>query len=116
MLPFEALQLSYICVYDFFANLHLLCSFTVAGTVTDFYQPTNSSSVLSWSPPNPPNGVILYYNIRITHLDSGDVVATADAFSNTTIDVSDYIDSNGEFSVEVCMYLTPEYIWDNGES
>ena len=68
------------------------------------YKPTDSSSVLSWSPPNPPNGIILYYNIRITHSDSGELVATVEAFSNTTIDISDYIDSNGNFNVEVHMY------------
>ena len=65
----------------------------------------DSSSALSWSPPNPPNGIILYYNIRITHSDSGELVATVEAFSNTTIDISDYIDSNGKFNVEVCINI-----------
>jgi len=69
------------------------------------YKPTDSSSVLSWFPPNPPNGIILYYNIRITHSDSRELVATVEAFSNTTIDISDYIDSNGKFNVEVCINI-----------
>ena len=84
---------------------HYLCSFpgdpTVAGRVTDIYKPTDGSSVLSWSPPSPANGVILYYNIRITHSDGGQLVATVDAFRNTTIDVSDYTDSKEKFNVEV---------------
>ena len=93
-------QLFYVSTNIFFTGVS-----TVAGIVMETYKLTDSSSVLSWSPPNPPNGIILYYNIRITHSDSGELVATVEAFSNTTIDISDYIDSNGKFNVEVCIHI-----------
>ena len=74
-------QLFYVSTYIFFTGVS-----TVAEIVMETY---DSSGVLSWSPPNPPNGVILYCNIR-THLESGVLVANDDAFSNTIIDISDY--------------------------
>ena len=32
------------------------------------------NGVLSWSPPVPPNGDILYYNVIITRADTGELV------------------------------------------
>ena len=75
---------------------------TVAGTVMEF-EPLDGSTV-SWSPPDPPNGMIIYYNIRITHSESGELEQFIGVFSETSIDVSDYVDSNGYFSVQVHVY------------
>ena len=75
---------------------------TVAGTVMEF-EPLDGSTV-SWSPPDPPNGMIIYYNIRITHSESGELEQFIEVFSETSIDVSDYVDSNGYFSVQVHVY------------
>ena len=36
------------------------------------FEPLDGSTV-SWSPPDPPNGMIIYYNIRITHTESGEL-------------------------------------------
>ena len=71
---------------------------TVAGTVMDL-EP--SDSTVSWFPPDPPNGMIIYYNIRITHVDSGEVEWFVEVFNETSIDVSDYVDSNGDYNVQV---------------
>ena len=59
------------------------------------------SSTVSWSPPNPPNGIIIYYNIRITHPDSGEVEQSIKIINDTSIDISNYITSNGDFFVQV---------------
>ena len=72
---------------------------TVAGTVMDF-EPSDGSTV-SWSPPDPSNGMIIYYNIRITHVDSGELEWFVEMFNETSIDVSDYVDSNGDYNVQV---------------
>ena len=72
---------------------------TVAGTVMDI-EPSDGSTV-SWSPPDPSNGMIIYYNIRITHVDSGEVERFIEVFSETSIDVSNYVDSNGDYNVQV---------------
>ena len=72
---------------------------TVAGTVMDVV-PSDGSTV-SWSPPDPPNGMIIYYNIRITHVDSGEVEQFIEVFFDTSIDISYHVDSNGDYSVQV---------------
>ena len=56
---------------------------------------------VSWSPPDPPNGMIIYYNIMITHVDSGELEQLIEVFNETSIDVSDYVDSNGDYNVQV---------------
>ena len=65
-------------------------------------EPDSGSTVVSWSPPDPPNGVILYYNIRISNADNGDLVAFIEGKNATSIDVAGFIgDSGGEYTVEV---------------
>ena len=66
------------------------------------FEPSDGSTV-SWSPPDPPNGMIIYYNIRITHVDSGElhVEWLIEVLMDTSIDVSDYVASNGDFNVQV---------------
>ena len=64
------------------------------------FEPLDGSTV-SWSPPDPPNGMIIYYNIRITHTESGELEWFIELFTGISIDVSDYVDSNGYFSVQV---------------
>ena len=72
-------------------------------------EPSDGSTV-SWSPPDPPNGIIIYYNIRITHSESGEVHVEwfIEMFNGTSIDVSNYVNSNGDFSVLVRVHI--EYI------
>ena len=79
--------------------MYIVTCSTVAGTVTDI-EPTDGSTV-SWYPPDPPNGMIIFYNIRITHSDSGELEQFIEAFTETSIDVSDYVDSNGNFSIQL---------------
>ena len=73
----------------------------VAGIVTDISPPPSGSSVLSWAPPDPPNGNILHYNIRVTDKDNGTIVVLIIDLSATTVDLKEYINSNGEFYVQV---------------
>ena len=78
---------------NFFAN-------PVAGVVSDI---SVSDTVVSWSPPDPPNGVILYYNINITNADSGDLVILIEELNTTSIDVAKYGETGGEYIIEVYM-------------
>ena len=63
--------------------------------------PDSGSTVVSWSPPDPPNGVILYYNIRINNSDNGDLVAFIQERNVTSIDVAVYGVPGGKYTVEV---------------
>ena len=64
--------------------------------------PDSGSTVVSWSPPDPPNGVILYYNIRINNSDNGDLVTFIQEQNVTSIDVALFFGvSGGEYTVEV---------------
>ena len=54
-------------------------------------EPDSGSTVVSWSPPDPPNGAILYYNIRINNSDNGDLVAFIQEQNVTNIDVAEYL-------------------------
>jgi len=78
----------------------IIACYTVAGTVTGIEPPSNGSTV-SWSPPDPPNGVIIFYNIMITHMDSGELEQLIEVFNETSIDISNYVDSNGDYNVQV---------------
>ena len=77
--------------------IYELC--TVAGTVTEIS--VSDGTVVSWSPPVPPNGIILYYNIRITRADNGELVRSIEELNVLTIDVSDYIDIDTQYNVTV---------------
>ena len=59
------------------------------------------NGVLSWSPPVPPNGDILYYNVIITRADTGELVIRVEELYNSTIDVSDYGEVNMDYNVTV---------------
>ena len=57
--------------------------------------------VLSWSPPVPLNGDILYYNVIITRADTGELVIRVEELYNSTIDVSDYGEINMDYNISV---------------
>ena len=59
------------------------------------------NGVLSWSPPVPSNGVILYYNAIISTVDSGQLVARVEELDVLTIDVSKYGEINMDYNVTV---------------
>ena len=59
------------------------------------------NGVLSWSPPVPPNGDILYYNVIITRADTGELVIRVEELYNSTIDVSDYGEINMDYNISV---------------
>ena len=61
---------------------------TVGGTVSEFM--VGEDGVLSWSPPVPPNGVILHYNVIITRADTGELVRRVDVFEGLSIDLTAY--------------------------
>ena len=61
----------------------------------------SDGTVVSWSPPVPPNGIILYYNIRITRADNGELVRSIEEQNVLTIDVSDYIEIDTAYNVTV---------------
>ena len=73
----------------------------VAGTVTDISVPRNY--VVSWAPPNPLQGIILHYNIRITQSDTGKLVELILEFNSTSLDMSSHVESDGIYKVEVCV-------------
>ena len=56
--------------------------------------------LLSWSPPVPPNGVILHYNVIISTATSGEVVSIVEE-EQLTIDVSNYENINMDYNVTV---------------
>ena len=74
----------------------------VAGTVTDVVVIVPSCKKLSvvWSPPVPPNGVILHYNVIITRADTGENVHLLNT-SNTRLTVR-----TDDFLVEVEVSLS----------
>ena len=63
----------------------------------------SDDTVVSWLPPVPPNGVILYYNIRIIRADTGTVVKIIEELNVLTIDISEYniIQPNNVYTIEV---------------
>ena len=81
------------------AIIHTVHQQTVAGIVSDIT--VSDDTVVSWLPPVPPNGVILYYNIRIIRADTGAVVKIIEELNVLTIDISDYIQPNNEYTIEV---------------
>ena len=75
--------------------------YIAAGTVSDISAPHDS--VVSWSPPNPSQGIILYYNIRITLSGTQELVRLILEFKSTSIDVSSEVTSDGTYKVQVCL-------------
>ena len=69
--------------------------------MSDIPEPDSGSTVVSWSPPVPPNGVILYYNVRISNTDTGELVLLVKELNASTLDISRYTNTDGGFSVEV---------------
>ena len=59
------------------------------------------NGVLSWSPPVPPNGDILYYNIIITRPESGEMGARIDQYNDTSVDLYEYGEIGGKFNIKV---------------
>ena len=72
---------------------------TVGGTVREF--DVGENGVLSWSPPVPPNGDILYYNVIITRADTGELVIRLEELYVLTIDVSKYGEINMDYNISV---------------
>ena len=87
----------YICINIDSQNIFLS---VVAARVTDLeliYQNT-----LDWSPPNPPHGIILYYNIRVTTQDGVRVIEHHNDTIITTAFWSKYWNvTEGVFKVQV---------------
>ena len=69
----------------------------VGGTVREFA--VGEDGVLRWSPPVPPNGIILYYNVIITRSDSGEPVAKFEQMYQRNIDVA--LLNSGVYNVQV---------------
>ena len=61
------------------------------------------NGVLSWSPPVPPNGDILYYNVIITRTraDTGELVIRVEELNTTYINLHKYGDIGEEYIVMV---------------
>ena len=77
---------------------------TVAGIVSDITVPevSEGGSVVSWSSPVPPNGVILHYNIRISRNDTGELVVFIEEFNARQLDVTQYnIERHEAYVLEV---------------
>ena len=83
----------------FVIRLSIFCFYIAAGMVSDI--PAPHDSVVRWAPPNPPQGIILHYNIRITHSDTGELVRLILEFKSTSIDVSSEVISDGRYKVQV---------------
>ena len=83
---------------------------TVAGTVTEIS--VSDGTVVHWSHPVPPNGVILHYNMRITcRTDDWELVRNIEELNVLTIDVSQYIETDTECNVTVSpIYITLWFI------
>ena len=61
----------------------------------------SDGAVVSWSPPVPPNGVILYYNVRITRADNGGIVSDIEMINTSTVDISEHVGDDGDYFVMV---------------
>ena len=75
----------------------------------------NSSSVylnqLVWAPPDPPQGDIIHYNIRITSADSDeDILALVEGVRDAFLDVRAHVPSSGDYLIEVSKSLPCIYI------
>lgn len=81
-----------------FFHVYPVYVFTVAGIVTMISEPDSGNTVVSWSPPDPPNGIILYYNVRISNED---VTILVKEVNGTTIDIADHVSKDGTYSVEI---------------
>ena len=66
--------------------------------------------VLSWSPPVPPNGVILHYNVIITRADTGELVRRVDGLEGQSIDLTEY---GGEIGMDYNVTVSKEvyFFW-----
>ena len=83
-----------------FFSFNCIFFFSIAaGKVSDI--PAPRDSMVSWAPPNPPQGIILYYNIRITQSDTGELVRLILKLNRTSFDVSSEVMSAGAYRVEV---------------
>ena len=70
----------------------------------------NSSTVylnqLVWAPPDPPQGDIIHYNIRITSAGSDeDIPALVEGVRDAFLDVRAHVPSNGDYQIEVSKSL-----------
>lgn len=74
--------------------------FTVGGTVKFADIPGTLLNQLNWSPPFPPQGIILFYNARIT--SGGEYVRFVEKIKSHSIDLRQYT-ANGLFYVEVLL-------------
>ena len=91
-----------LTVHNFCAHAVLFISYTVAGMVSDVIPPEEGSTVVSWSPPVPPNGIILYYNVRITRADDGELLVFISELNDTKIDVTSYnFEPRVEYNIQV---------------
>ena len=98
---FYIIFLFIVLFVDEYRLQHHVCA--VGGTVTEF--DVGENGVLSWSPPVPPNGDILYYNVIITRADTGELVIRLEELYVLTIDVSKYGEINMDYNVKVRTHL-----------
>ena len=79
----------------------------VAGIVSVINPPEEGSTVVSWPPPVPPNGDILYYNVRITRADNGELLVFIEQLGKPEVDIANYDYEPGvEYNVEVWQVLS----------
>ena len=70
--------------------------------------------VLSWSPPVPPNGVILHYNVIITRADTGELVRRVDGLEGQSIDLTE---CGGEIGMDYNVTVSKEVLlWEEFSS
>ena len=60
---------------------------SVAGRVTDLELKSGDTLILTWLQPDPPHGVILHYNIRITDQQTGNTTLVSE-YKQTSISKS----------------------------
>ena len=94
-----------MCIYNVAMQcklLHHVICYSVAGIV-EFPNYVSGISIsvnqLAWSPPDPSNGIILYYNVKITSPEQ-ELISTEKVFSEF-LDLQSIVMMNGDYLVEV---------------
>jgi hypothetical protein len=80
----------------------------VGAVVSEFE--VSGEGVLSWSPPVPPNGCILYYNVLITRADTGELVRNIGQLNSTTIDLTSIGEIGTDYNVTVRVGLCISFL------
>ena len=60
---------------------------------------------LAWAPPDPPQGDIIHYNVRITSVtNESEIFVLVEGVNDTFLDVKPFVLSDGEYFIQVCIY------------